>query len=145
MACRRRIEPDAVFDRAAFLVGRRKIQPADTRERYRCGTHRTGLQRHVEISAGQTFACGIRAGEPDRQHLRMRRWIAQFQRPIACRRDHLAVAYDDRADGDFATRRRRACLVEGQRHEIRACGIKFMSHRRNHLNRCLAIPRDLCY
>ncbi len=66
------VEAGAMLDRAALLVRGAVIEPADAREGDRRRAHRAGLQRHVEVEAGQAFGSDGLAGPPDRQHLRMR-------------------------------------------------------------------------
>ena len=73
----------AVLDAAALGIGSAEIEPADTRERDGSRAHGAGLQRHVEIAAGEPFLAEHRAGGADGQQLGMRGRVFQLARAVA--------------------------------------------------------------
>ncbi len=102
VAGRRRIEPDAVLDRAALRIAGAVIEAADAGERDRPGAHRARLQGDVEIAADEPFRAEDGGGGADCEDLRMGGRIAVGERAVAGGRDHRTVAHHDRADGHFA-------------------------------------------
>lgn len=67
------------------------------------GTHRAGLQRHVEIAVREPLRAERSRGGAHGQHLGMGGRIAVAQRPVPGARDHGALAHNDAADRHLAS------------------------------------------
>ena len=115
-------EAHAADHRAAFFVGRAEIEPADAGERNRRRAHRAGLERHVEIGAGEPLGDRPprrRRGSPASRHARSGR-CSRVRLP-ACATT-VPSRDDDRADRHLAARRRGFGLGKCDRHEIGPAG-----------------------
>lgn len=78
---------------AAFGIGSAEIQTPDTRQGNSGGTHRTRLQRHVEIAVRQPHAFTreyLRTG-PQYEHLGMRCRVVRRLHAIAVGSQDLAI------------------------------------------------------
>ncbi len=72
-----------MLDRPHLLITRAKIQPADPGKGNGPRAHGAGLERHIEVAAGQALRPQQLCCLTDCQHLGMRRRVLPLQRPIA--------------------------------------------------------------
>lgn len=117
-------EADTVIDRAALRIVGRIIDPPDAGEGDGGRAHGAGLQRHVEIAAGEPLVIQGLASQADGKHFRMGRRIAQFPRTVARRGHDPPLPDDGSAHRHLPARGRGAGLVEGHAHGIRSARIK---------------------
>ncbi len=111
-------EPDAVVHAAALRIMGSVIDPSDAGEGDRPGAHGAGLQRHIEIAAGQPFVVEGLAGQADGEHLRMGGRVAQLARAVAGRGDDASVPDDGGSDRHLPAGGCGAGLREGHAHGI---------------------------
>ena len=94
---------------------------ADARVADRRGAHRAGLQRDIEIAAGQAWPAARTGGGADHQRLGMGGGIGQLLGAVAVAGQHLSVFgfHQDSAHRHLAARTGRLGLGEGQLHHGR--------------------------
>src|SRR6266851_3103167 len=110
-------DPRAVLDPAAFRIVGGKIEPADPRQADRRGAHRAGLQRHVEIAAGEPLCAEPRGTFAQHQHLGMRGRVVVALDPVAGSGDDVPGDVDQHgADRHLARAAGRDSLIKGARH-----------------------------
>ena len=106
-----------VLDAAALRIVGAEIKPADARQGDRCGAHRAGFERHVQIAAGQSLEPEPGGAVAQHQHLGMRGRIAVAFDPVPGGRDDDAGGIEQhRADRHLPLRRRCFRLGESQGH-----------------------------
>src|SRR5208282_4581629 len=81
----------AVFHRATLFVLGGEIEPAQSGEGNGAGAHGAGLQRHIEIAAGEALIAKYFRGGAVDQHFGVSSRIVVFDRAIAGAGDDLAV------------------------------------------------------
>ncbi len=76
-------EAGAMFHGTHLLISRTKIDTSDAGKRDRTCTHGAGLQRHMEIAAGQALAAELVCCLADHQQFGVRRGVFEFECPVA--------------------------------------------------------------
>ena len=103
--------------RRPWVVGG-EIDPPDAGEGDRGRAHGAGLERHIEIAAGEALVVQRLAGAADGEHFRMGRGIAQLPRAVARGGDDAAVPARSPPHRHLPARRGGAGLGEGHAHGI---------------------------
>src|SRR5689334_15067753 len=93
--------------RAGFGVARAVNNPRDARVQHRAGAHDARLERHVELTAGETVIAETLRGVTQRNDFGMRRGVVGLYRMVVAAADDLAVSHDYGTHWHF-TRRCRA-------------------------------------
>ena len=119
-------EPGPMLDRPHLLVASRKIKPADAGEGDGARAHGAGLQRHMQIAAGEPFVPENFRCLPDYQHLGMGGGILQFQCAVSSPGDDVPGGIShDRTNRYLAPSGGGFGLREGGTHWL----WQFQSHR----------------
>ena len=104
-----------MLDGAAFRVWRAEIEPADAGEGDGRGAHGAGLERDIEIAAGEPLAAELGAGLPDGDELGVCGRVVELKRAVAGACQHLARgAHHHSADGDLARKAGSLGLARGR-------------------------------
>ena len=119
-------EADAVVHRPALRVVGRVIHAPDASEGDCCGAHGAGLQRHVEIAAGEPLVVERLAGLTDGEHLGMGGGVAQLPRAVAGGGDEAPVPDDGGSHRHLPARGSGAGLVKGHAHGVLAWRIEWV-------------------
>ncbi len=98
------VDPRTMLDAAALGIGRTVIKPADMGERQRGSTHGTGLKRDVDVVIDEALGAQLAEREVERNHLGVRRGVAQLLDSVGGGCDDIArrAVDDDGADRHFA-------------------------------------------
>jgi hypothetical protein len=111
-----------VLDAPTFWIGGTPVETAQASQRNGGRTHRTGLERDINVGAVETFRAMRGAGLTYRQHLGVRRRISEFARAIAGTGKHAAVAsHHHRTHRHLTSRRGSLCFREGRKHVALVC------------------------
>ena len=119
---------DGVY-RPRLRIIRAVDQSPDARMNQRSRAHRARLNCSKQVAVPQTMVADRSACLPQRNHFRMRRWVAIGNVPIEPAADKLTFMHDYSPDWNFANFERALRRAQGFLHpEFVVGGIHFTSH-----------------
>ena len=116
-------EVDHAARAAAFGIWAAEDDAAEARVDDRAGTHGAGFLGDVEIAVGEAPIANCRFGLRDGEHLGMGCGVLEHFDLVPGPGDDVALADDNRADGDLVGSMGFAGLLEGFAHEGFVAGI----------------------
>src|SRR5690606_27868925 len=99
-----RVKARPIFYAAPFRIGSAVIEATYAGERNGGRTHRTRLQRYIEIAIDKSFRSQRQTCFADCKHFSVSGYVVEFSCAVARLCDDRALMHDDRTNGDLTAR-----------------------------------------